>query len=207
MILALFLLDNPYKIWMAYRKGKTQLKIYESLLKRGLMPDKAIEVIKDNKGIISSKTNKKPYNVLLLGHTYNIYDTFINMNIVDKLGKMGCNVIMPEQLSRENIEKGAQEFPRRIFWTMSKKLVGNYFHYIKLNKIDGIIYLISFGCGPDSLIGELIWKWAKKSGEIPFMFMTLDEHTGEAGFNTRLEAFADMIERRAIYEDYVSASR
>ena len=29
--------------------------------------------------------------------------------------------------------------------------------------------------------------------EIPYMKLTIDEHTGEAGFDTRLEAFIDML--------------
>lgn len=59
--------------------------------------------------------------------------------------------------------------------------------------IDGIIYLACFGCGPDSLVGQIIQRRVRKT---PFMLVTVDEHTGEAGLVTRLEAFCDMIWRR-----------
>jgi predicted nucleotide-binding protein (sugar kinase/HSP70/actin superfamily) len=40
----------------------------------------------------------------------------------------------------------------------------------------------------------------------PFLTLKVDEHTGESGFDTRIEAFVDMLERRQIYEDYGSSS-
>lgn len=36
---------------------------------------------------------------------------------------------------------------------------------------------------------------AKKKG-MPLIHLTIDEHTGEAGFVTRLEAFVDMLMRK-----------
>ncbi|MGC8843040.1 MAG: acyl-CoA dehydratase activase-related protein, partial [bacterium] len=37
---------------------------------------------------------------------------------------------------------------------------------------------------------------ARRAGNFPVMVVTLDEHTGEAGLLTRLEAFVDMLRRR-----------
>jgi len=56
----------------------------------------------------------------------------------------------------------------------------------------------------DSMIGEVIERKIKNK---PFMMITIDEHTGEAGMVTRLEAFCDMLLRRRgnTGEDYISA--
>jgi predicted nucleotide-binding protein (sugar kinase/HSP70/actin superfamily) len=54
----------------------------------------------------------------------------------------------------------------------------------------------SFGCGPESLVGELLARWVKRRRGIPFMLLTIDEHSGAAGLVTRLEAFTDMLLRR-----------
>ena len=35
-----------------------------------------------------------------------------------------------------------------------------------------------------------------KNHDIPVLSLVLDEHTGEAGFHTRIEAFIDMLIRR-----------
>jgi predicted nucleotide-binding protein (sugar kinase/HSP70/actin superfamily) len=43
---------------------------------------------------------------------------------------------------------------------------------------------------------DMVQRQAIKLGTTPFMSLTVDEHTAEAGIVTRLEAFLDMIERR-----------
>ena len=63
------------------------------------------------------------------------------------------------------------------------------------HKIDGIIALSAFGCGPDSLMVEEVQYHAKEKN-IPMIHINIDEHTGEAGFVTRIEAFVDMLIRR-----------
>ena len=63
------------------------------------------------------------------------------------------------------------------------------------NKIDGIITITAFGCGPDSLMVEKINKNSKIYNK-PILNLTIDEQTGEAGFITRLEAFVDMLFRK-----------
>ena len=44
-----------------------------------------------------------------------------------------------------------------------------------------------------TLIIEFIERRIKKESTMPFLKLTVDEHSGEAGFDTRLEAFLDMI--------------
>jgi predicted nucleotide-binding protein (sugar kinase/HSP70/actin superfamily) len=52
------------------------------------------------------------------------------------------------------------------------------------------IYISNFACGPDSF---LIHYFKEKLGEKPFLLMEIDEHSGDAGFITRCEAFLDSI--------------
>ena len=52
-----------------------------------------------------------------------------------------------------------------------------------------MIYVMSFGCGIDSFVCDLIERKMRRETDIPFIVLTLDEHSGEAGMNTRLEAF------------------
>ncbi|MCX8130364.1 MAG: hypothetical protein N3I35_09725, partial [Clostridia bacterium] len=71
--------------------------------------------------------------------------------------------------------------------------------------IHGIIYLMTFGCGVDSFISDLVERKVRRARDIPFVVLTIDEHSGEAGMDTRLEAFIDMIRWRIGNEDNVSA--
>ena len=63
------------------------------------------------------------------------------------------------------------------------------------HKVNGIIYISSFGCGIDSIIIDLI---KNKLKDFPILILKVDEQTGEAGFHTRIEAFTDMLERKCI---------
>ena len=82
-------------------------------------------------------------------------------------------------------------------------MAGSGLYFDQDEHIDGIVYLACFGCGQDSLIGEIIERRMNK----PFIMLTVDEHTGETGLLTRLEAFVDMIERqrRTTVENHFSA--
>ncbi|HQA66661.1 MAG TPA: hypothetical protein PKW47_12465, partial [Bacillota bacterium] len=65
--------------------------------------------------------------------------------------------------------------------------------------------LTAFGCGIDSLVGEYIEKQARRYYKKPYMVLTIDEHTGDASFNTRIEAFFDLLDWRNTNEAYISA--
>jgi len=65
-----------------------------------------------------------------------------------------------------------------------------------MNDVDGIIGVMAFGCGPDSLMMEKLRRKARSQKSPPFMCLTVEEHTSETGVITRLEAFLDMLQRR-----------
>ncbi|NMA87452.1 MAG: hypothetical protein GX968_09015, partial [Tissierellia bacterium] len=97
----------------------------------------------------------------------------------------------------------ASILPKRMFWSQGQKIVGSTFCLIDRNAIDGIIYISAFGCGIDSVLIELVENRAKEKS-IPFTLITIDELTGEAGVNTRIEAFLDMLDWREKNEDNIS---
>ena len=82
-----------------------------------------------------------------------------------------------------------------MYWANEREMTGAAGFYMKDAKIDGIISLTAFGCGPDSLMVERIIRNAKRYNK-PILNLTIDEQTGEAGFITRLEAFVDMLFRK-----------
>jgi predicted nucleotide-binding protein (sugar kinase/HSP70/actin superfamily) len=68
--------------------------------------------------------------------------------------------------------------------------------------VNGVIHLAAFGCGPESMVGEFIEDQFRAAG-VPFLHINLDEHSGEAGLATRLEAFVDMLTRRKKLAGYL----
>jgi predicted nucleotide-binding protein (sugar kinase/HSP70/actin superfamily) len=140
----------------------------------------------------------------LIGHPYNIYDSFANMNIIEKLKQEGCSVVTIEMLDEDRININAKTMGKRHFWTFGRKIVGAGLSFISNKDVDGIISITSFGCGIDSMMEDYIERHIKRDGCIPYMKLVLDEHSGEAGFDTRLEAFLDMVKWRRENESYIS---
>lgn len=163
-----------------------------------------------NNDVLSANNNgiyeEEKIKLLIAGHKYNIMDSFVNMGILDKLTNNGVKMIFEDDISREEIETYSNKLSKRMFWTQGKQIVGSAFSLIENKGIDGIIYLSAFGCGLDSVLIHIIEDKAIKNN-IPIIVMTFDEQTGEAGFNTRLEAFLDMMNWRVNIEDNISSFR
>lgn len=148
----------------------------------------------------------KKINILLLGHSYNTYDEFLNMGILQKLIDKDVNIILPESVPEEEYREYSSHFTKRIFWSHGRKIVGSACYLMDKRLVDGIIYLSAFGCGLDSVLIHLVSKNASEK-DIPMMQLTLDEQTGEAGLITRYEAFLDMMKWRLNDENNISAFR
>lgn len=144
---------------------------------------------------LSCQEKTDPRRIGLIGHPYILYDRQISMNIVSKLREYGFTVETPEAVSCQQTIAAVKAW-KKIFWSSSHHIAGAALVLMQPPQpVDGIIVITSFSCGPDTLIGELICRHAQ-SLNIPFMLLTVDEHTAEAGFVTRLEAFTDMLSRR-----------
>ncbi|MEO0075823.1 MAG: acyl-CoA dehydratase activase-related protein [candidate division WOR-3 bacterium] len=140
--------------------------------------------------------NQKP-KILLLSHFYNLSDDFISQDIIRTLENQGFMIITKEDLPVE-ILKSDRGFSKNIRWVYERELY-NAFQY-SLDKVAGICDIISFGCGPDSLIAEIMQSQAQKQN-IPFLQIVLDEHTSKTGLITRLEAFSEIIKRRQVCQN------
>ena len=140
---------------------------------------------------------KFPVNILVLGHAYNVYETHINRDLISRLKAMDCNITTIENLPKsEFIEKITINEQYHQYWQSEDEILKTARYCLKdgRNKIDGIIFLISFACGPDSLIQEIVMRDMKKR-KMPYLDLVLDEHSGESGLITRIESFTDMIRR------------
>ncbi len=153
------------------------------------------------------------HTVFLAGHPYHIYDDYVNMNIIKKLHKLGIGVITEEWIHKNTKQKYFQELIKKPYWLF---FMSNYCAARAMEdqeQIDGIIYLSSFCCGTDAFTVEMIKN--KASDEVPILVVKLDEQRGEAGYDTRLEAFAEILNRKKYksviggehFENYISPYR
>lgn len=192
-----FLVDSNKLIDSAWADAEGFQKEYEKQLGPNNLPIDLIYHMETGRHLPQGD-NHKDLCLAVVGHAYNIYDDFISMSLIRNLREMGVRVITPDIIPLELSEAFAEKLPKRMFWTLGKRLLGTVLSYIHDNDVDGILYVEAFGCGPDSMIEDLSARYVRRQKTIPFQVLTIDEHSGEAGILTRLEAFVDMIQWRGV---------
>ncbi|HAA25136.1 MAG TPA: 2-hydroxyglutaryl-CoA dehydratase [Ruminiclostridium sp.] len=161
-------------------------------------------VTAQKKGRAGINEQGRKLTVMLAGHPYIIYDDYLNMGIINKLRAKGIGIITEESVGDGETREEVKKLVKKPFWTFQRRVFGAACVLLRQKLIDGIIYLSSFACGIDSVIIDLIRHFI---GNFPMLVIKLDEHTGEAGVDTRVEAFIDMLERRVFNENYNPSPR
>lgn len=171
---------NIFKVIFSYIKAKQKEKQYHK--KR----------LKHQTKILNSNKLK----ILVVSHPYNIYDNYIGTPIIKKLKNMNIEIIYADALDPKIARMYANKLSPTLYWTYSKELIGavGYYHY----SVDGIIFLTTFPCGPDSLVNELMLR---KITDIPMINILIDELSASTGLETRLESFVDIIKERRDHND------
>ena len=184
------------KIKAALKAGFVLHNNFKVMMQHNLTFEKALKNAREGKVVINSKDEEtEGINVALVAHGYNIYDKRICMDVLKKLKDLGVKVFSVLQLTDEQLRDGINTLEAELYWANQLEMTGAAGHYLKSDSIDGLITITAFGCGPDSLMIEDIKRKSRNFNK-PLLNLTIDEHTGEAGFVTRLEAFCDMLYRK-----------
>jgi predicted nucleotide-binding protein (sugar kinase/HSP70/actin superfamily) len=184
-----------FTIYRAYKMAQEEEIKYRSYLRQGVLVPEALSAWEEKRNPRISNA-EEDLCIALVGHPYNLYDFFVNLNIIKKLQDLGAKVIGPEMVEPAVALKEAQNVPQPIYWSLGREIVGASFSFLQSASVDGLIHLGSFGCGPDSFLRELIVEEVRKHSQKAYLSLILDEHTATAGLVTRLEAFVDLIKRR-----------
>jgi predicted nucleotide-binding protein (sugar kinase/HSP70/actin superfamily) len=171
-----------FRAYKAYLKAMSSFKnhIYQ-FLQGGIPP----------LGIVGQLKNTD-IKLAVVGYPYIIYDPYLSLDLITKLVNMGVYVFTPEMIPNREKQKQAKKLKKTLFWTFSNNILRTAYHFLDNNSVDGIIHVTAFGCGPDFIVDKII-ELEAKNRNIPYLTITIDEHTGQEGLNTRLEAFVDML--------------
>jgi predicted nucleotide-binding protein (sugar kinase/HSP70/actin superfamily) len=189
---------NPLRIKAAAERAWRVHQDYLRLMQTGLTPPEAIARWEGDDWPSKANTTVPAdgeHTIALIGHPYNLYDTYITHNLVAKLRGLGVKVVTSEMATPEELRQGILDLTGQPYWTYEDEVVGVAGHYLRDERVDGFIAVGCFGCGPDSTLLNVVQRAAREAGR-PFMSLIIDEHTGEAGLVTRLEAFVDMLARQ-----------
>jgi len=188
---------NPFKILHAFRKA---IKAYKKYKKNLIINEETLqqwersEVVLNDPPIIID--GDKPLKIALVGHSYVINDGYSSLDIRKKLSEMGADIITSEQIPRDIIEKYMDTLDFNMYFDYEREILGTIMYFLESKTVDGIIHLMIFGCGPDSVAGEMAARFYKRNPQIQLLQLVFDDLTAEAGLRTRLEAFIDMLKRR-----------
>jgi predicted nucleotide-binding protein (sugar kinase/HSP70/actin superfamily) len=164
---------NPIKVIRAYRSARAAQESFEKE-KAGRKKEGGMKI-----GVIS--------------HSYNLcgaYPTPDVEKIIKKLGAVPMTIdVYPKG---KKLDEAERQFPE-LSWNYEREMLGGAVEMMNDEDVSGCIVVSNFSCGPDSLTSDYITRLAKRRSSIPFAQLLIDEHTGEAGLKTRIEAFLDMI--------------
>ncbi|MCL2721595.1 MAG: acyl-CoA dehydratase activase [Treponema sp.] len=136
--------------------------------------------------------------IAVLGRPYNAFTPEANMGIPRKFTTRGYSIIPFDILPfrDENI------FSNMYWYYGQQDLKATSL----LKKEDNIYltFVTNFSCAPDSFILHYV-KWMM--GQKPFLVLELDSHSADAGVDTRVEAFLDIIDGYRAKKSEIEAQR
>lgn len=145
----------------------------------------------------------------IVGEVYIAQETRVNFNVERLLGDLGVYVhnsvstveyilhtLRPFTKSREKMEawKLAQPYLKRFVGGEGIDSVGSAIRYAR-EGFDGVVHLYPFTCMPE-IVAKGVLQAVSRDFDLPILHLAIDEHSGEAGLVTRVEAFVDVLERR-----------
>lgn len=124
--------------------------------------------------------------VVLVGRPYAAYASSVNLSLPRKIASRGFHVVPADLLP---VDPPANE---RDVWQFTQ-VAAAAARYAREAGETYVCYLSCFSCGPDAISHH---RLRHDLEGLPFCFLEIDSHTADAGIDTRVGAFLDIIEGR-----------
>ncbi|MFW6010924.1 MAG: acyl-CoA dehydratase activase [Desulfosalsimonas sp.] len=149
-----------------------QIGCFEEMRSLGKEALEKIEADPEKIGVVNFS---RPYNGMV---------EEAHMGIPHKLASRGVYVIPMDFLPIE-----PEESKPHMYWGMGQMIL-KAARYVKRNSQLFGIYITNFSCGPDSFV---VGYFRDIMDRKPSLTLELDSHTADAGIETRIEAFLDIV--------------
>ena len=133
--------------------------------------------------------------VATIGHPYLLSDRFLSFSLEERLGRLGARLIDPLSIPPATVEAELTKY-WELSWSYEREILGAVSHLMARTDVDGIVFLTSFACGTFPVTSEIIEREVRRGTNKPVLYLMVDELTGEAGVQTRLESFCDLLRAR-----------
>jgi predicted CoA-substrate-specific enzyme activase len=149
-----------------------------------------------------AKADDDAFAVVLFGRAYNAFAAEANKGIPKKFSSRGRTVIPFHFLPWQD-EPLPEDYRRTMHWEAGQRLVRAAAWVARRPRLFGV-FVTNFLCAPDSFI---VPYFRKLMGARPSLTLELDAHTADAGLNTRIDAFLDVVHNyRRVQGDVRAAS-
>ncbi|KGK91692.1 CoA protein activase [Desulfosporosinus sp. HMP52] len=210
-------LPNPALTEKLYEKAKEQL--VQAMTEKKVKDTVAWvqESIRERQEGLNTES-VKPLRIGIIGEIYTILDPFSSVGIEEELGRLGVEVdrsiylsgwvgshifqgLAPGYRSIRSYSKHAKPFLPHFVGGHGIETVGAAVKFAR-EGYDGIIQVFPLSCMPEIVAASVLPK-VQDAYKIPIMTLIVDEHTGHAGIQTRLEAYVDMLERARLLQESI----
>jgi predicted CoA-substrate-specific enzyme activase len=130
--------------------------------------------------------NPELMGVVLFGRPYNTFAAEANKGIPAKFASRGYRVIPFDMLP---FEDQPLDDEATMYWSMGRMIL-KAARFVRDHRQLFGTYISNFSCGPDSFI---VGYFREEMGRKPSLTLELDSHTADAGLETRIEAFLDIV--------------
>ena len=137
-------------------------------------------------GLAAIEQDPEKFGVVLFGRPYNSFASIANKGIPAKFATRDITIIPFDMLPYWD-ETLADD--NNMFWALGQIILKGALFVEKHPQLYAT-YITNFSCGPDSF---LISFFRDTMGRKPSLTLELDSHTADAGLETRIEAFLDII--------------
>ncbi|MBB3171152.1 acyl-CoA dehydratase activase-related protein [Parvibacter caecicola] len=134
-------------------------------------------------------TGDAPITILVVAHPYIGHDPFMADPVLDALKEAGAIVLFADETDKARAFKKSFEFTTTMPWVINRELIGSILSL--QDKIDGIVLISAFPCGPDSMTDDAIMRCIEGT---PILNLLIDAQNGTAGIQTRVESFMDILQ-------------
>jgi len=131
------------------------------------------------------EANPDTFGLVIFGRPYNSFASDANMGIPHKAASRGYIVIPFDMLPA-----GDYMADSKMYWGMGQKIMKAAQFVKKRDNLFGV-FITNFSCGPDSFVLSYFRNLMKSK---PSLTLELDQHTADAGIDTRIEAAVDIMQ-------------
>ncbi len=132
------------------------------------------------------KDDPRASATVLFGRAYNSFAKVANKGIPAKFASRGVRIIPFDMLPYQQEEIDADH---NMYWATGRMILQGA-RFVQKNPQLFATYITNFSCGPDSFI---VGYFRDMMGRKPSLTLELDSHTADAGIETRIEAFLDIV--------------